>query len=158
MSTSQIIHVLCPSHKESIKMGPRHVRPFYNTLIDVDNCNLVVPYNRVRHLSQLNILYILYTFYTQFFARNPLRWIPDISDSSRTPSSTQTTATWWSPTTSSSSKSTSHIIHALYLIFHKESIKMGPRHIRPFQNTLIDVDNHNLTYTCFMPNFSQGIH
>ena len=33
---------------------------------------------------------------------------------------------------SSSSKSTSHIIHVLYLFFHKESIKMGPRHVRPF--------------------------
>ena len=32
---------------------------------------------------------------------------------------------------SSSSKSTSHIIHVLYLFFHKESIKMGPGHVRP---------------------------
>ena len=50
-------------------MGPGHVRPFQDTLIDVDNRNLVVPYKRVRHQSQLNILYI---FYTYFFTRNPV--------------------------------------------------------------------------------------
>merc|ERR1712115_448359 len=76
-------------------MGPGFVRPFWDTLIDVDNRNRVVPYKRVRHQSQLHILYM---FYTYFFTRNPLRWVPDMSDPSRTPSSTSTTATWWSPT------------------------------------------------------------
>ena len=30
-------------------MGSRHVRPFKNTLIDVEKHNLVVPYKRVGH-------------------------------------------------------------------------------------------------------------
>merc|ERR1711911_98663 len=87
--------------------------------IDVDNRNLVVPYKRIRHQSQLHILYM---FYTYFFTRNPLRLVPDMSDPSRTPSSTSTTATWWSPTS-------------------EFVIKVNLKY-----------------YTCFMPNFSQGIH
>ena len=75
-------------------MGPIHVRPFQDTLIDVDNHNLVVPYKRVHHLSQLDIFYM---FYTYFFIRNLLRWVLDMSDPSRTPSTSETT-TWWSPT------------------------------------------------------------
>ena len=57
----------------------------FRSPIDVDNRNLVVPYKRVRHQSQLHILYM---FYTYFFTKNPLRWIPDIpdmSEPSRTP-------------------------------------------------------------------------
>ena len=57
--------------------------------------NLVVPYKRVCHQSQLHIVYM---FYTYFFSRNPLRWVPDMSDPSRTPSPTSTTTTWWSHT------------------------------------------------------------
>ena len=108
----------------TIQYTSRHFKkiPTFSTFrspIDVDNRNLVVPYKRVRHPSQLHILYM---FYTYFFTRNPLRWVPDMSDPSRTPSSTSTTATWWSPTS----------------------------------KFVIQV---NLTYyTCFMPNFSQGIH
>ena len=96
--TSEVIKVnlfVILVNKESIKTGPRHVRPFLSTLIDVDNRNLVVPHKRVCHQSQLHIVYM---FYTYFFSRNPLRWVPDMSDPSRTPSSTLTTATWWSHT------------------------------------------------------------
>ena len=39
-------------------MGPRHVRPLQNTLIDVGNRNLVVLYKRVGHPSQ-HVVYVL---------------------------------------------------------------------------------------------------
>ena len=55
-----IIHVLCLIFlKEFVKKGPRHVSSFQNTLINVDNGNLVDPYKRFGHRRQLNY-YIVY--------------------------------------------------------------------------------------------------
>ena len=67
----------------------KKIRTFstFRSPIGVDNRNLEVPDKRVCHQSQLNILYI---FYAYFFTRNQLRLVPDMSDPSRTPSSTST--------------------------------------------------------------------
>ena len=44
-----------------------------------------------------------------------------------------------------------NIIHVLCLIFHKGSYKMGTRHVKSIQNTLINVDNSNMSDLSWTP-------
>ena len=117
----------------TIQYTSRHFKkiPTFSTFkspIDVDNRNLVVPYKRVRHPSQLHILYM---FYTYFFTRNPLRWVPDMSGPSRTPSSTSTTTT-------SSTSTISYDLFIPFLSFLSRiqiciflRIRIGQKHANP---------------------------
>ena len=94
--SSLFVQTILTIHYTTCKLTKK--KPFYTfrSPIDADNRNLVVVQcKRDRQLSQLHISY---TSYTYFFTRDPLRWISDMSCSSRTPSSTSTTATWWSIT------------------------------------------------------------
>ena len=67
-----------------------------------------------------------------------------MSEPSRTPSSTSTTTTWWSPTSEFVIQVNLTYYTCFIPNFHKKFIKMGPKHVRPFYYTFIDIDNHNL--------------
>ena len=142
--------------EESIEMGPRHAKPFYQCW---HKCWQLqpggpLPARRVGHQRKSNIP-IINVFYP-IFQEGPtktLRRVPYMVQLSRTPSSMPTMAIWgWSPT-------------------REKSFEMGPRHVRPFKNTLIDAMVTWWWSPCkrvgnlskpiiwmFMPNLLRGIH
>ena len=105
----------------TIQYTSRHLKkiPTFSTFrspIDVDNRNLVVPYKRVRHPSQLHIFYM---FYDSFFTRNQLRWSQTYQTLLGHPHRRRQPQPSGPLQASWSSKLTKHIIHVLFLILHK---------------------------------------